>query len=408
MNSRPYDWPFDGDFSRDNTALVIIDMQNDFCSKGGYVDVLERYSEYLQKVQQTVIPNLEKLLEMARTKGLFVIHTREGHRPELADLPANKYWRSKALGAPIGERVLLRGTWGWSIIDCLTPLSIEDAPKHRETELNYGNEIVIDKPGKGSFCATDLELVLRTKGIRNLILTGVTTDVCVSTTMREANDRGFECLIVSDGTAGTIEANHDSVLSSIFEQGGVFGAVAATETVLTFLDKHLPHQCEKVPVEVRFQQPGLRGAIQHRKTAAVGQGTGAPSAEAQALLAVNGTLMRGLELNGNLLGVGARFVREDRTAAAYRLYSVKDRHPAMVRVSDGEKGVSVDLEIWSVPASGLASVLLGEPAGLCIGKVKLEGGEEVLGVVGETALVEAEGSFEISSHGGWRKYINRP
>ena len=118
------------------------------------------------------------------------------------------------------------------------------------------------------------------------------------------------------------------------------------------------------------------------------------------LLAVNGTLMRGLELNPNLLNAGASFVEETATAPSYRLWSIGDRHPAMMRVADG--GVSVALEIWSVPAEGFAGILLAEPPGLCIGKVKLADGREVLGVLGEPIL--CEGCLEITSHGGWRAY----
>jgi hypothetical protein len=118
------------------------------------------------------------------------------------------------------------------------------------------------------------------------------------------------------------------------------------------------------------------------------------------LLAVNGTLMRGLELNPNMIAAGAEFVREDRTIPAYRLFSIGDRHPGMVRVADG--GVSVAVEVWSVPAQGLGSILLKEPAGLCIGKVSLLSGEETLGVLAEPIL--CEGHRDISEFGGWREY----
>ncbi len=119
------------------------------------------------------------------------------------------------------------------------------------------------------------------------------------------------------------------------------------------------------------------------------------------LLAVNGTLMRGLELNGNLLAVGARFVREARTAPSYRLWSIEDRHPAMLRVATG--GAAIAVEVWEVPAAGLATILLQEPPGLCIGKVQLSDGEETLGVLGEAPL--CEGMREVTEYGGWRAYL---
>jgi nicotinamidase-related amidase len=224
--AEPYPWPYDGNLRPDNTALIVIDMQTDFCGEGGYIHLLG----YDISLTRACIEPIKRLLEVARKKGFHILHTREGHRPDLSDLPANKRWRSRKMqtgvaGIGIGDpgpqgRVLVRGERGWDIIPELYPKP---------------GEPIIDKPGKGSFCATDLELILRTRGIANVVLTGITTDVCVHTTMREANDRGFECLLLADCCGATDRGNHEAALKMVKMQNGVFGAVSTSTAFIEAL-----------------------------------------------------------------------------------------------------------------------------------------------------------------------------
>jgi nicotinamidase-related amidase len=201
-------------------ALLMIDMQRDFLEPGGFGAALGNDVSLLRR---TIAPN-QRLLAAWRAAGLPVLHTREGHLPDLSDLPASKLHRARQ-GPRIGDpgpmgRILIRGEPGHAIIPELAPLA---------------GEPVIDKPGKGAFWSTDLHALLERRGIRQLVVTGVTTEVCVHTTVREANDRGYDCLVCTDCVGSYFPALHDSALAMISSQDGIFGWVARSEQILPAL-----------------------------------------------------------------------------------------------------------------------------------------------------------------------------
>ena len=216
--SVPYPWPYDGVIDPTRTALLCIDWQVDFCGQGGYVDAMG----YDLNLTRAGLEPTARVLAAVRRAGWLVIHTREGHRPDLADCPPNKLWRSQRIGAGIGDagpcgRILVRGEPGWNIVPEVAPID---------------GELVVDKPGKGAFYATDLDLLLRRAGVSHLVLTGITTDVCVHTTMREANDRGYECLVLEDCVGSYFPEFQRVALEMIKAQGGIVGWVSNSGKLL--------------------------------------------------------------------------------------------------------------------------------------------------------------------------------
>ncbi|TBU96232.1 cysteine hydrolase [Pseudomonas dryadis] len=193
-------------------------MQRDFCSPGGYA---ARAGLDIERLRAP-IPAIRRLLDAARARGLLVLHTREGHRPDLSDLAEPKRLRAARSGAPIGQpgplgRLLVRGEYGHDLIDELQPLAAEP---------------VIDKPGYSAFASTDLDLVLRNRGIRELIICGVTTEVCVSSTLRSAVDRGYACTLVGDACGSAYPQLHAAALAMVEVEGGLFGRVLDSHTLL--------------------------------------------------------------------------------------------------------------------------------------------------------------------------------
>ncbi len=218
VEANPYLYPYNGDLRPENTALIVIDMQVDFCGLGGYLDK----KGYDVSLTRAPIEPIKSVLAVARQKNFHIFFTREGHQPDLADLPETKRLRSKWAGAEIGSigplgRILVRGEPGWEIIPELTPLP---------------NEPVIDKPGNGAFYATALDHMLKCRGISNVVLCGVTTAVCVHSTLREASDRGYDTLLLED-CCGESDVNlHKAAIKMVKMEGGIFGAVATSQAFI--------------------------------------------------------------------------------------------------------------------------------------------------------------------------------
>jgi len=204
--------PYEFSFERASCALVIIDMQRDFVDPGGFGEALGNDVSLLRKA----IGPTRKVLEAARKNGMLVVHTREGHRPDLSDLPLNKKLRGRLKNGigdpgPMG-RILVRGEYGHDIVDA-----------------------VVDKPGKGAFYATDLDSLLHNRGVSQLVVCGVTTEVCVNTTVREANDRGYDCLVLEDCVGSYFPEFQQAALKMIKAQGGIFGWVSDSKSFLKAL-----------------------------------------------------------------------------------------------------------------------------------------------------------------------------
>jgi biuret amidohydrolase len=216
IQAEPYEFAFEARTS----ALLVIDMQRDFVEPGGFGEALGNDVSPLQ----AVIAPCKRMLDAARALGMLVIHTREGHSPDLADCPPTKIVRGRGAirigdAGPMG-RLLVRGEPGHAIVAELAPLP---------------GEVVVDKPGKGAFCATDLDLILHNRGIRSLIVCGVTTEVCVTTTVREANDRGYECVVLADCVGSYFPEFQRVALEMIKAQGAIFGWVSDSRRALAAL-----------------------------------------------------------------------------------------------------------------------------------------------------------------------------
>lgn len=217
IKATPFDFPYDGMLVPQDTALLVIDLQEDFLSPTGYF----ARKGYDPSPLRAILPTVNRLIAAARAAGLAIVHTRQGYRADMADMTAYEKWRRKRAGLD-GTDILLRSSPGFQIV-----ADIEVRPE----------DIIVDKTCNGAFTYTDLELVLRARGITHLMFTGCTTDVCVHTTLREACDRNFQCLTIADACASGDGRAHEAALHMVTVEDGVFGALASSEAVIAALSR---------------------------------------------------------------------------------------------------------------------------------------------------------------------------
>ena len=233
IKADPYDFPITGELKPSETALLIIDMQRDFCDPHGYMSTR---GEDISPAR-AIIPRIQAVRDAAQDHGLTLVYTREGHRPNLADLPENKRLLTAMAGAAFGSegplgRLMVRGEAGWDFTDEMQP---------RE------EDVVIDKSGTGAFHGTELGTILRMKGIRNVILTGVTTGVCVNTTAREASDHGYNVLVLEDCCAESNPENHHMAIQLLRIEGGFLATIASSAAFLAALPRSTGHNAVPTP-----------------------------------------------------------------------------------------------------------------------------------------------------------------
>lgn len=215
ITARPFNYPYDGNFDPSKTALLVIDLQIDFISHEGYFAKMGYDPASIRKI----VPVVNDVIEAARNIGCLIIHTRQGYRADMADMTPYEKWRRTQSGLE-NTNVLLRGSPGFEI----------------DPQINVSpDDVIIDKTANGAFTYTELDHVLRAKGITHLLFAGCTTDVCVSTTMREAQDRNYQNLLIEDACASGDQYAHEAAIYMVTVENGIFGTVAASRDVIEYL-----------------------------------------------------------------------------------------------------------------------------------------------------------------------------